>query len=361
MNNKILLIYILSIISLTSCSGSIEPNVIKTGTPVDFPITDTQMNISSPTPGSVSVQVKEYLPQEWELLYGEMTVARSIVDSQGRIWMHIAGGKLAYYDKDKWIFVEESTHGIQGGITGIDISPDGSIWVVGGKALSHFQKDLWESYPIPDVNNNQNTQMAIDLEGSVWLTLQDCGCDKSIRKFDGEKWIEVATIEREYVAVQLISSPDGSIWAAFNSSIGIGKYDGQTWSMYAGSDLWLVDWQTTIRIYIDKSGNVYVIKDYPEYIVKIDQDGNISRILFYPEELKLRFEMLRMYIDSQNRLWVNSSWKDIKHSCPAYYQDGQWFTFINLPFSFVLDINEMDNGKYLMSTIQGLYLYQPHR
>jgi hypothetical protein len=328
-------------------TATIEPSITITSLP--------ELKVTQPV---FYVIQKEYDPSEWKVLYDKSTVWQIDLGTKEQMWI-LTKDQAGYFNGKNWILYSDEDYGLPNSYNQMAVAPDGSAWVASPRAISHYQNGFWKVYPIPDASGNGYPCLAIDSSNMVRVSLWQCECVNSIRIFDGINWDyqRLWSIKQQVEVYQLLYTPDGTLWTSFYGSIG--QYNGKTWKLYSGTDLWPKGNNGGIRIASDNQGNIFGINYDQEWIVRINKDGNISKIPF--DYVNYEFFQLRMriFIDTLGRLWTNACLKNRYQSCLAYYKDNKWISFRDLPFGDMTDIKELSDGSFLVATIGGLFQYNP--
>jgi len=316
--------------------------------------------VTTTTPFITFIQ-KEYNPSEWKILYDKDTALQIGLNSKDQIWI-LTGEQVGYFDGGNWVLYSNKDYGFPNEPHDMAIAPDGTVWIAGRHAISHYQNGLWSVYQIKNFSETGYARIAINSSNLVWLSMWLCDCGNSLRIFDGINWDERSLPSIGQLEVyQLLFTSDGVLWASFYRAIG--QYNGKTWNIYLKTDLWPERSNYGIRIASDSQGNVYGIDYSQEWIVKINRDGNISKVPFDFVHYNFIPELMRIFIDKQGRIWTNACF--IKQNgfrsdnCFVYYQDNQWISFKDLPFWNWFDMKELSDGTLLVATNKGLFQYKP--
>jgi hypothetical protein len=360
------------LLSLVSCMPA--PTVVPTSTPIASAViapsavpTVTATAIfpqATQTEPIQNIVQREYDPSEWKLLSDKSMVWKVVVGPAQKIWILLerAGGEVAFFDGGKWVVFSNQDYGMDG-FSDMAIASDGVVWVSGRDAISRYKNGRWDVFPMPHASKTASPRLAIAPSGVVWVALPGCFCGDSIRVFDGKKWEEPYEIGQG-TAYQFLFTPDGTPWAVFYTVIN--RRIGQTWKPYLRKDLLLPPVirgeaypDPVMRIASDIHGNIFGIYEGQTEIVKIGPDDHVSKIPFDFSNLSLDSMRLRLFIDRQDTIWVNTRLNRNKsNACLAYYKDNQWVSFVNLPFGAVNDFNELPDGTLLVATSQGLYQFK---
>ncbi len=113
---------------------------------------------------------------------------RPVLDSKGRVWMgEMGSNKLAVFDPQTETFQQQTPPRAQGGIMGLVVAHDDTIWFAEQSAnyIGHYLPDRqqFQTYDLPDVttpdpSDTHNTlslpsapnDLALDAQGNVWFT-----------------------------------------------------------------------------------------------------------------------------------------------------------------------------------------------
>jgi hypothetical protein len=312
-------------------------------------------------PPADSLIWRDYDPAEWQQLYDKDMVWQIDIAPSQQMWIKLGDGEVGYFDGGNWVLFSGEDYGFSDKPSDMSIAPDGSVWISSRHVISHYQDGCWDVFPIPNMSDTATTRLAISPSGEVWVATPLCYCDNTIKKFDGTQWEELSITDKHFQACQLLFAADGTLWAALGLPGGIGQYDGKSWNIYSGPDLWPTGYPFANRIALDNQGNIYGIYGHQEWIIRISNDGIVSKIPFDYQNLSLNPHLLRLFIDSQGTIWLKAGLKNESSAGLTYYKDNQWVYFADLPFSFVTDINELADGTILVGTEKGLFQFRPAR
>ncbi len=124
------------------------------------------------------------------------------------------------------------------GSSRIAISPDGSVWVIGGGDLVHFDSTggTLGSVPIPQYGRDQPNAMTVSADGSVWVASSSL-----VQRFDGQ-WTNMSGADsRSFGAGSLTAADDGSVWAVTGSADGsccsnVARFAGTDTQIFTSTD-----------------------------------------------------------------------------------------------------------------------------
>lgn len=307
----------------------------------------------SQTPESLDdIARREYNPENWELIYDKDMVDEVIAISPQQVWIALDRGGIALFNGDAWI---EQDFGFSDMINDMAVSSNGIIWVSGQQDISRYQDGNWEVFPIPNVNETARIRLAVDSSRAVWIATPLCNCKEGLKRFDGNNWSEMSITNEHLIPTHLVFTDyDDNLWASFGWPQGIGKYDGNTWKIFRGEDLWPGWLPTGIRLASDNHGNILGMSEDQDWIVQINSNDEIQKIPF-DTRFSLNPIRLRLFVDNQDSIWVNACLE--KNACLAYYKDDQWVFWRNLPFSTAADMDQLPDGTMLIATEKGLYRF----
>ncbi len=323
---------------------------------------DIEENLNTNTPELISkendlFEIKEFNPTEWNLIYDLDMVGEVEVDAIGRIWIKLGHGEIALYEEDTWVIFSSDDYGFDNYPNELELAPDGSTWIIGNNTLSQYSDGQWKSVKIPSSADAEYKQIAVDPSGNVWVASSKC--ENGMFLYNGADW-EMFQLPNEcYEINQLSSAPDGTLWASFLYSGGLGKFTNGEWVVYSGEDFSLeTESPYGVReIALDDAGNVYgLYSGYDLTIISIGIDDSISTIGFKPINPYINPHVIILYVDKSKSVWVNACPSNEGESCLAYYNDNKWTYFINLPFFSVFDITQKSEGSMLIASAKGLYL-----
>jgi hypothetical protein len=365
---------LLVVLILTACSNSHDNSVYpsqnghlglqETPGQITSRITES-IESTFPSPKTITgeyVNFIEYSPTDWNQLFNQGVVVKIIVAPNQEIWLWSRSDRDKLFSLNKGIddAVELEEIGLPGTIHDISLSHDGVIWAAGKECIFVFRDGYWDNFLIPDASEFGFQRMAVDSTGKVYITTDLGETAGVIQLFDGTRWEELLA---PYQPSQLVFTGDNILWASFGWPIGIGKFDRGEWEFYSGKELWTVNSESisSIRIAISSLGNVFALMANLNLLVKIDTQGNITTIPF-SDDFELFEFRLRLFVDSKENIWMNACLLNHLNSCLVYYSENRdrWYSFINLPFTVVADINELSDGSILIATENGLYQYNPN-
>jgi ligand-binding sensor domain-containing protein len=352
-------IYVLLLLCLSACSVGIKPSVTGVSTEhVSEEVTPaTLINTVTLIPTLTShpdLEISEYDPDNWTILFDKATVWEVDTDSNGRIWIMYGSDNVGFFDNTELVSFSSNNIGLSSGISDMAIAPDGSMWVASLDSIAHYADGRWSVTPIPYTDTSTRPRLAIDHSGVVWMSAAHCNCSNNIWSFDGKEWTQLIT-ENGYTASRILISPDNTLWASFYSA-GIGKYEQNNWIIYPVSELWQSsEYGVEIGITSDNQGNIYGISTAQTKVVEIMQDGTKKSISAEGLGFELDPTRIRIFVDSQGIIWINAYFNGDKYSNIEYYNGDHWVAITTLPFTQMMYMKEIDTGKYLVGTAQGLY------
>jgi len=361
------LIYVFILVCLSACTFfNGEQSSSPTPSPTYKEITTATLAQNSEhfNPStSYNFKIIEFSPDDWEKIYDSASVWKLQIDSKDRIWGLLGFETIGFYDGDQWIFYSSSDFGIEDYPSDLVVAQDDSVWMVTDNSLIHYKNGKSVLYPMVSPDNYSVPMLLCDPTGLIWVVFRDCSCGNLVKTFDGKKWntLRIEPNSTGPSPKQIIMTDKGSIWAAYTWPYGISEVGDGVYKHIAGNEIWLNgNKNTAIRIASDRSGNIYAINQYESTIVNIGTDGAISRIGIDLSSTEFDVNRLRIFVDSEERIWINTQLKEDETDCLFYYEDGRWFAYFHLPFNNVTDFGELSDGTMLIASVRGLYKLKVH-
>jgi hypothetical protein len=104
------------------------------------------------------------------------------------------------------------------GVFEIAVGPDGAVWLDGRGGLFRLREPGIADSP----SNGLRTELTVGPDGSVWSRAAWQRRDRSIRSFDGERWVyhpgptvDTGVLRNDQLGPVFAIGPDGSVWAAW--------------------------------------------------------------------------------------------------------------------------------------------------
>jgi len=235
---------------------------------------------------TVSISAEEiwttYTPES-SLLAGR-DVRSAAIDPNGFLWIGTSNG-LLMYDGTTWTtFTVEDGLG-NNSIGQIAIDKDGVVWAV-SEGVSRYKDGEWMTFTQEDgLAGGYIHSIAIAPNGDVWCSTMYEG----ISHYDGETWETFTTYdglgENSFGAIAV--GPDGIVWSAIAFygivnlmelppiTIGVSRYDGESWTGYTTEDG--KSGANTNTIAIDASGVVWITTESRDGLYSFSE-GVFSRI-----------------------------------------------------------------------------------
>lgn len=304
------------------------------------------------------------------------------------------------YDKDVWNFfpIEKNIPSdleildVPTNVYSIAFSPDGTVWVGSFPGLWNYKNNRWSSVLKRDglLSNNVDT-VSMAPNGDMWIGARD-----GVSYFDGKSW---KTFQLE-MAYEVAASPGGTAWVihVINSEDGrdhgtVSFYDTDGWhsifdeaSAFSPTSLtvaldgtvWIGTWASgiiranqnsimqygldTFSIHESSGGNCGLCVS----AIEMAPDGHLwaikaqSGIVHFDGETWVTYpyytegKPTSLAISKENRVWIG----ELLGNVVAYKEKDQWYTFSDLPFSKVYDIEIASDGAVWFGTEKGIYLYE---
>jgi len=194
--------------------------------------------------------------QEWQQ-YVETNTPPSLiladvaVGSDGTVW--VAGGGISSFDGKTW-----TNYPYSGPIA---IAPDGTVWAHKEKGLASLDGHEWRVHKDQAAITHGITAMATAPDNTVWVVLWAVG----IGHFDGETWTVYTPDDSlpgdcEYIR-DIAVDADGVVWAGFEKATqkckgGLTRFDGEEWTLYTGENGWTSNTVNSIAVASD--GDLWV-------------------------------------------------------------------------------------------------------
>jgi hypothetical protein len=221
----------------------------------------------------IGCRVFEYGATRWEPLpplpdepvdcWGASTAALS----DGSVWLaviHPYGGTTYVH---RWADDEWATLGrAELQASGMDIGPDGTVWLAGWGGLGRFEDGGWS----PLVTGQGFEHVAIDSDGAVWASASDWGGSSGVWRFLDGVWEIEQQEPFESTTVALTHHPDGSVWTLERDSDGGFDAHGSK-----GRDRFIVD-----------TGELHTMAIGPDGAIWVGGEGRLYRVA-PPGELDL--------------------------------------------------------------------------
>jgi hypothetical protein len=104
------------------------------------------------------------------------------------------------------------------GVVEIAVGADGAVWMNGGSGLFRLREPGIADSP----SNGLRTELTVGPDGSVWSRAAWQRRDRSVRSFDGERWVyhpgptvDTGVLRNDQLGPVFAIGPDGSVWAAW--------------------------------------------------------------------------------------------------------------------------------------------------
>lgn len=231
------IVFLLSIVLILTACG-----ILSTPNPTPVPPTATA-EWTAYTITDPNRRPNEGLPDQW---IDEISVALD-----GRVWVSTREA-IANFDANGWHILHDISESIvlaRWGYYGFAIGPDATIWLGISGALAHFDGEAWtlfgseevaavyaqgESFTtVEDIPPFQNIHaLAVDSEGTLWEAT-----DSGLVRFDGDTWTVFRgsddQISDEIFALTI--APDDTLWVGTDA--GLSKFDGKQWTSYSRAGL----------------------------------------------------------------------------------------------------------------------------
>jgi steroid delta-isomerase-like uncharacterized protein len=171
------------------------------------------------------------------------------IDSQGQIWLATGAG-VARFDGQTWKVWNNRDIGLSvNWFTALAVDSKGNVWAgtyeLGG-GVARFNGQTWTAYSSDKIGLYSNIALiniVFDSKGNTWFSgLGRTSGGKNMVKFNGTNWItydaaastapEVFGWGLTVDSQDMIWSGGGGVLAYMSGSPGVGKFNGQTWTVY---------------------------------------------------------------------------------------------------------------------------------
>ena len=196
---------------------------------------------------------------QWDITAGEFSLftegdglpGRSFatidISPDGTVWI-VGDQGIGRYDGAWQIYSEENTTELAGQLGGLVVDHDGVVWAtVASEPLARFDGS-WSSVTAPEGPGRSVVGpdgLAVGTDGTLWVGTHDQG----VFAFDGSTWQHFTEADgAPERAWHIAVAPDGAVWAwdegYYTSSdleeyvpgTGFARYDGSTWTTYTVDD-----------------------------------------------------------------------------------------------------------------------------
>lgn len=111
----------------------------------------------------------------------------------------------------------------------IEIDPKGNVWIIALNAgLYEYVGENWKYFGMNQVLLDP-TAFAISPDSDIWI-----GSANHLYKFDGKRWVDYK--HDKINPSSMIVAPDGAVWFADKTSLGVYRFDGRTWRQFTWED-----------------------------------------------------------------------------------------------------------------------------
>ncbi|MBN1290488.1 MAG: T9SS type A sorting domain-containing protein [Candidatus Latescibacteria bacterium] len=153
-----------------------------------------------------------------------------VCSPNGDVWAAITGVGVVVFDDSNWWQAEFEGHDNDlESFSGLDITPDGSVWLAYTDRILCYENGTWR---IVKCKDNIYKSITTGYDGSVW-TNNTYSCGGSIERYDGIEWKKVDDTGPHWSDTMSVS-PDGKLFAV------AGKYSITECNLYK-EGFWLYD------------------------------------------------------------------------------------------------------------------------
>jgi streptogramin lyase len=309
-----------------------------------------------------TVVLRPYVAGEWRQILSDGGIWDMELAPDGKLWMLAWGGSIGYREENDWHIFTSEDHAMQGTTFHFAIASDNSVWMAKDHVLFRYKNRQWTQFQMPCSENctGGNADVAVDSQGVVWISTGAFYTDDTLYTFWDNQWGKVAITDKHLWSHQVMFTPNGDLWVGLYLSVG--RYDGKVWKIFSTEELGLFSSEgfTRSEIAADRNNNIYILDRYANLAMIEYPTDRIRRIPFPPNgELGLAHQY-SLFIDSRGVIWVSTrlrdmstveEFKEIENAGVAYYKDGVWTSFVNLPFNIAFSFNELPDGTILVGTM----------
>lgn len=148
-------------------------------------------------------------------------------DSAGNLWVGL-WGSLARLSGTTWTSWSSATSPMGAGlVSGIDVAPDGKVWMASSDGIRSFDGTVWAFYPdslIPGKTTPGFFSIDADLDGDIWFT-----CSAGLYRLSGStftRWFTANSPLPVNACTHLLVTRSGMVWVKSLSSLF--AFDGDT-------------------------------------------------------------------------------------------------------------------------------------
>ena len=171
------------------------------------------------------------------------TVNCILEDRNGSLWMatgwHGGEGKgVSRFAKGRWRTFTTRDGLAHNSVTAMMEDTDGNLWLAtAGGGVSRFDGSTWTTYSSREGLASDYVTAMLQVRdgtfwfGTGWFFMQEAG----ITRFDGHAWTDLVPAHGKHQQWRFLEDRRDSVWIAYDSG-GIGRYDGENWSIYGADD-----------------------------------------------------------------------------------------------------------------------------
>lgn len=317
-----------------------------------------------------------YTPQNTGNLLPDNNVDRLATDNSGNIWIGTYFSGLVKFDGTNWTNYNTSNSPLADKtITDVTVDPSGNVWLCNyANGVYKFDGVNWTHYStVNGLTNDYVNSIIADKNGNIWIGLNPSGPSYyGIMKFDKTNWTGYFfTNTFNYFAVESLAEDlSGNIWAG--TSIGVYKFDGNSWTLYTKENTGGGLCGNYVRsIAVDASGNIWFGCEDKDPNTQGWIGGGLSKLsgsswtTYTPSNSSLETGYISSLAFQGNDAWIGTGFSGQVSDYKGLYKfDGvNWTNFVNNSATFPdLSVNDLVFDKnsilWLGSTI-GLTKFDP--
>jgi hypothetical protein len=302
-----------------------------------------------------------YQKDKWDLIYGKDIVWQTTISNQQEFWIQSTSGILQLHE-NQWENISSLCGPSTDKIADFKIYEDALYFSDGLRINKVKGTECKLAYEIPKViNGTINTHFEVVAEGDIWIYFQNCNCSSSLYHFVNGEWTAVELGDKQYYATDMIKDHNNDIWVSSIWPEKIYKISSGGKKLFDPTQVWNNAGFYSINIAVNTNNELWAVmtNEQTGFVLSADTEMNYWKFN-YP--FSIDPSLMRSFFDSKGRYWVNGckildDGQVDQYSCLEYFYNNEWYSFSNMPFSFVTDIDEDNDGNVYISTNLGLYEY----
>jgi streptogramin lyase len=304
---------------------------------------------------SVRADILDEPEKRGEVILGSITFSQD-----GNAWMKLSGeSSIIRFEDGEWTTYTSPFELWAGGFNSLAVDPDGSVWLAAWDGVFQFDGKDWKTH-----SSFRAMDILVTPDSTVWITHEVLGTSETaeflyrgVSYYDGGYWHAVIDKTDDVFVNNIAISPDGVIWIGTNSS-GIFRFFEDVWTHfdldtfpeYPMSGGGYTCAQCVRTFAVAPNGTLWAML-VSAGLVHFDGERWNTYPYYMPEGYGI---VTAIAANNEGKVWVGESLGRVV----SFIEDEQWYTFSNLPFSIVYDIEIAPDGTVWISAKEGLYLYK---